>query len=100
MFIEMLLVIINELGLSCLILVCVVLIFLEKSFQFYILKIEIILTELIKYNFSIMDHISVFEELIVYGLVFILWLVAVILISEMILYVSENTNTYRRRHIQ
>ena len=41
-----------------------------------------------------MDTISVFEELIVYGLVFILWLVAVILISEMILYAQENTNTY------
>ena len=59
-----------------------------------------ILTELIKYNFSIMEQISVFEELIVYGLVFVLWLVAVILISDMILYVTENTNNYVRRHIR
>ena len=59
-----------------------------------------ILTELIKYNLSIMDHISVFEELIVYGLVFILWFIAVILISDMILYVTENTNNYVRRHIR
>ena len=53
-----------------------------------------ILTVLIKYNLSIMDHISVFEELIVYGLVFILWFIAAILISDMILYVMENTNNY------
>ena len=59
-----------------------------------------ILTVLIKYNLSIMDHISVFEELIIYGLVFILWFIAVILISDMILYVTENTNNYVRRHIR
>ena len=45
-----------------------------------------------------MEQISVFEELIVYGLVFVLWLVVVILISDMILYVTENTNVYVRRH--
>lgn len=42
-----------------------------------------------------MESISMFEELIVYGLAFILWLITIILISEMILYVVENTNVYR-----